>query len=456
MLGAMAASVLIAGAGMAGLAAAHALEHRGLRVTVIEARDRVGGRVWTSRHLAGGQHAEAGADLIEPDHQAVKTLASQLKLKLVPILARGLGYYGPDRGGRLRRQQISSGFEHLMPALHALVKDYQLGEQRWDSAFALRLAKQSVAHWTRDVARLPGAPPREYLLERLRAFRGLFLADPEDLSLLALVDFFAADPFNEEGDMLRVVGGNDRLATKLAASLRNKPLLGHALRQVGHTNRRVRATVEGPEGLHVIDADYLVVTLPPPALRRVAFAPALPPPQARAYRTVSMGPATRLILQFERRFWRHKGHPDLYGTALDYGAVWDGNEEQRESPGVLSCLAGGQASAGLQRMVRVEGPEAVVRQLRWLGKPSRLLTSRMISWESDPWAGGGYAVFDPAFDPTLREWLARPYGRIRFAGEHTSQRWQGYINGAVVSGQRAATEIEWANFAGQNLSHVGM
>jgi monoamine oxidase len=438
----MATSVLVAGAGMAGLAAARALEDRGVRVTVVEARNRVGGRVWTYRHLAHGQHAEAGADLIESDHDAVRSLASRLRLRLVPILARGLGYYGTDTGGRLRRQSMESGFRHLAPAIHALVADYQLGEQRWDSAFAARLARTSVADWARDVAAGPGAPSPGYLLERLRAFRGLFLADPEDLSLLALVDFFAADPFSGESGMARVRGGNDRLATALSATLRTAPLLGHALRKVVHDDRRVRVTVEGPAGIDVISADYLIVAVPPPSVARVQFSPALPAAQARAYRTLRMGPATRLVLQFDHRFWRHRGQPDLFGTAQDYGAVWDGNEEQQQSPGVLSCLAGGGASAALQRAVKRAGPEGIAQQLRWLGRPSQLIDSRMTSWETDPWAGGGYAVFGPDFDPTLRDWLARPAGRIRFAGEHTSNRWQGYINGAILSGQRAATEID--------------
>ena len=76
----------------------------------------------------------------------------------------------------------------------------------------------------------------------------------------------------------------------------------------------------------------------------------------------------------------------------------------------------------------------------------RLLASRMISWEDDPWSRGGYAVFDPSFDPRLRAWLARPAGRLVFAGEHTSLTSQGYMNGAIESGRRAAAEIRalWA------------
>lgn len=84
---------------------------------------------------------------------------------------------------------------------------------------------------------------------------------------------------------------------------------------------------------------------------------------------------------------------------------------------------------------------ALVEQLRWLGSPSPLLAHRIVVWEDDPWALGGYAFFDPPFAPHLRDWLGRAAGRLAFAGEHTSTHWQGYMNGAIESGKRAAAEV---------------
>src|SRR6187401_1487964 len=103
---------------MAGLTAARALEARGASVTVIEARDRVGGRVWTIRDgFRGRQHAEAGADLIESHQQALVALATDLGVETVPIIRRGYGYYGLDRGGRLSEQTLDEHFEKLMGGL---------------------------------------------------------------------------------------------------------------------------------------------------------------------------------------------------------------------------------------------------------------------------------------------------------------------------------------------------
>ena len=111
-------------------------------------------------------------------------------------------------------------------------------------------------------------------------------------------------------------------------------------------------------------------------------------------------------------------------------------------PTVASPIAGHCSGVDIASVLLAgDGAAGVVKRLRWLGRPAPLLTSRTIVWEQDPWARGGYAYFHPGFDPLWRDWLARPHGRIVFAGEHTSLRWQGYMNGAVESGQRAAAEI---------------
>jgi monoamine oxidase len=438
----MSVHVLIAGAGLAGLSAARELEDRGMRATIIEARDRVGGRVVTIRDgFSGRQHAEGGADLIESDQEHVCNMAKRLRLSLVPILKHGFGYYGPDRAGRVRRQSAFEGFHPINEALASLVRDYKLGEQRWDGPIAAKLSRQSVAGWVRSICKARRRGEVEQLVARFRGFRGLFLADPEQLSLLALVDFFADDPFGGDSSMLRVVGGNDQLATALAATLDSPIHLRTVLRRVRAGRAGIIATVDSPSGRTEVRADAVICALPPAPLRRVVFEPGLPVPQRHAIRRLPMGPATRMILQFESRFWRRHRQPSLFASDQPTGAVWDGNEEQRGHSGILSLLAGGSASGELQKLIARGGPAAVVRRLAWLGRPSSLVASHTISWEDDPWAGGGYAAFHTDFDPGLREWLARPFGRVLFAGEQTSARWQGYVNGAIESGQRAAAEI---------------
>jgi len=428
--------VVVAGAGLAGLSAADALETSGADVTVVEARDRVGGRVWTWRTgFQDRQHTEAGGDLIESEHEATLALAKSLGLKTTPIVRRGFGYYGPNARGKLAIQKLESYVQEIERPFHGAIHDYTLSEQRWDGAVAAALGAESVAE------RLIRAGAPAWVRSRVRGLRGLFLADPEELSTLALVDFLAEFGAPGAGRMLRVADGNDRLATGLARRLKRRPELRTVLHGVEQNERGIIASVEGPGGLADLRADYLVCALPASTARDLRFQPSLPEPQQDAIARLRYGAATRLVLQFGRRFWNQPGRPNAFGTDQGYGAVWDGNEQQRGPRGILSFLAGGTASRELQSLLRTQGPDGVAAQLQWLGRPGAVLASRSIAWEDDPWARGGYAYFDPRFDPALRDWLARPAGRIVFAGEHTSIKWQGYINGAILSGQRAAAEI---------------
>ncbi len=430
--------VIVAGAGLAGLTAAYELQRRGARVTVVEARDRVGGRVRTMREgFCGGQHAEVGGDLIDPDQEAIRQLAKEMGLTLSPILRGGFSFVGQGRRGPVIERVSRSGsvWTELAQAAEPWVRAYRLSERRWDGPIARRLADCSVAEWLDDI----GADRR--LRARLNGLRGFFLADPDQLSLLALVDQLASE--SPAADRFyRITGGNDRLATALAGTLQEAIQFKTIVRAVAQRRDQVRVTVRGQGGQCHMTADALVLALPATMTRRIAFTPPLPALQQQAFRHLGYGPATKTLLQFDRRFWRQPGRTLAYGTDLPIGAIWDGNEEQRGRGGILTLLAGGSASHDTKQLFAQGGDEAVAARLKWLGAAKAILRgSSHVSWEDDPFVGGGYAVFQPGYDPAQRAWLAKPHGRMVFAGEHTSLRWQGYMNGAVESGLRAAEEI---------------
>jgi monoamine oxidase len=430
--------VLVAGAGLAGLAAARDLSALGAEVTVVDGRDRVGGRVWTLREgFAEGQHAEAGGDMIDEGHVETRELCRALGLPLTRILRGGWGYVQAGAGGKARivTRNVARGWARLAASLTGPIHQYRLADQRWDSPIAEGLARQSVAHWLDEV----GADSE--LRATATGLRGFFLADPDELSLIALVDQFAAQD-EWPGNVYRIKGGNDRLPVALAAPLGSRLRLGTELVAVSHRGQVVRASVKHARTIAQISCDYLVLALPATTLRRVPITPALPVQQHEAISRLRYGRATKTLLQFARPFWRTPGRARAFGSALPYGAVWDGNEQQRGRAGILSLMAGGSASDASQAMLARGGARTFVDALDWLGSGGTdVVAARQVVWEQDPFVRGGYAYFDPGFEPSLRPWLAIPCGRLFFAGEHTSIRWQGYMNGAIESGRRAAAEV---------------
>lgn len=423
-------SVLISGAGLAGLTAARELTQKGAVVTVIDARDRVGGRVFTLREpFLRGEHAEAGADLIDESQTEICRLIADVGLRTARILPGGFTSVRHDRriGGKRAWKDLG---KRLQPEVRA----FCVSEQRWDGGVAEALARESVAEWL-DRIRAP-KPLKDVAV----GLRGFFLADPAELSLLALADQFAEDGAPGSERMFRIVGGNDRLPVHLAKALGSKVRLQTILRRVTQTRDGVTAALESNGRVEEGRFDYLVCAMPATTARDLVFEPALPDLQRQAMSSVKYGAATKTALQFDRAPWRKRGRPRAFGSPLPIGAVWDGNEEQRG--GILTLLAGGGASAATREMLAAEGPSRIVRELSWLNlKNTEMIAWASLSWEHERWSRGGYAFFDPQFPPSLRYSLARPFGRVFFAGEHTSLRWQGYMNGAVETGIRAAEEV---------------
>ena len=189
----------------------------------------------------------------------------------------------------------------------------------------------------------------------------------------------------------------------------------------------------------MIKGDYLVLATPPAIAKTLEFAPAVPATVRRAWQAMQSGPAIKAHVRFDTRWWRKTGWPRAFGSNLDTGAIW---ETAGTGPASLTMLAGGRASASSRALLEEGGPQRVVRRLSWLGEPEEARDFRSISWELDPYALGGYTFFPPDFRPEWRSELSRSFGRIAFAGDHTSRYWHGYTNGAVESGHRAARDIE--------------
>jgi monoamine oxidase len=429
------ARVIVAGAGLAGLTAARVLARDGADVRVLEARARVGGRVWTLRDAVDGVHVEAGGEFIDTEHAAIRELAGEVGLRLRPVLRRGFGSVLRIGDRLVRHRTQARPWAQLRRVLRPEVDAFTAAGRDPSSAVAAAIAGASLAERLRE-RHAPLA-----VMALAEALRGFYVADPEALSALVVVAQVAEAGTPGRESMARIDGGNDRLPAALIAALPAGAVsLSTQVRAVVSDADGVRVTADGPRGRIVLSADYVVLAVPAPILRTVAVDPPLPAATQRTLAGVSNGPATKAFVRYTRPWWRRAGWPRAFGTNLPCGAVWESAEEQRRAP-VLTCLGGGAASESLQRVIPSVRRRAAA--LAWLGPasdPGRLLAEPVV-WERDPFALGGYAVIGPQVDPRALPALRHSHGRIVFAGEHTSARWQGFMNGAVESGSDAAREI---------------
>ena len=427
-------SVLVAGAGLAGLAAAHELARAGAAVTIIDARDYAGGRVKTLRAFDYGAHAEAGGEFIEPDHEETVGLCNFFGLRLVRILREGFTHRhrGADRRFHLSRTEP---WQRLSDALQPLIAKYKAADGDPRAAAIREMASMPLRDWLRRI----DAPADLHAI--VNAMRGFFLAEAEEISVLPYVEQLAQGGSPAQSELHRIEGGNDRLVDALVRGTAARLLLRHWIRAITQATDRVVVAVRDAAGLtQQLEADFLVVALPASTLRDIEIRPALPDNQQRAIRQLAYGRATKVLVQSSRSLFGAR-RARAFATDTRLGAFWDASEDQ-ERPGSIAAFLGGGSAARDLRDAAANNAHSLMADLCWLRMDDAPIAGvHAFDWTADPLARGGYAYFDPAFDPAWRPLLCRRAGRIVFAGEHTSERWQGFINGAIESGQRAAREL---------------
>jgi monoamine oxidase len=384
----------VVGAGLAGLVAADELQRAGAEVVVLEARDRVGGRVW-SRRLDNGAVVEMGAEFILAGNSELRALAERF----------GLGLW--DKGMRYGQREPRGGTAVTPEELAAAV-------EAAGRAFAGGAPDVTARRFLEQLDAAPGA--REALLARVEisSANSADLVAARDLGGIAHVD---DDPAPS------IAGGNQSLPLALTERLDVR------------LNAPVKRIAWGEDGVRIdeIEADACVVAVPASVLHQIDFEPALPGELTDAFGRVLYGEAAKLFVPLRRA-----AAPSAVMSVPERYWTWTATGANDEPQPVVSAFAGSPAAlAGLEVSA---GPE------RWLASLERLRPeleldsagALLSTWSDDPWVGAAYSTSPPA---SLADVSERPVGRLAFAGEHLGGGFAALMEGAIRSGRAAARAL---------------
>jgi monoamine oxidase len=440
------ADVVIVGAGLAGLTAARTLVAAGVDVLVLEARDRVGGRVFT-RPAADGTPLDLGAQWIGPTQQRLAALAAELGLTTFKTYDTGVNvqYHNGERftySGAIPTHDAATTAD----AVEALLTLNEMAlrvplEAPWTAPDAPEWDAQTFAIWIQ--AHVPSEGARALVTLAIQA---VFSVEPRDVSLLHVL-FYT----HSAGGLLDLIGvtggaqesrfhlGAQEIAKRMAAALGERVILRTPVHTVAQEPAGVRVTSDTV----TVAAERAILALPPTLAGRLRYRPALPALRDQLTQRVPMGTVIKAQCVYDAPFWRAEG---LSGqVSSDSGAcrVTFDNSPESGTPGVLLTFiegdegrywgaqsAASRRAAVLECLARYFGPRA--------GSPREYVE---LSWAEEEYTRGCYAGFLPpgvwtAYGAALRA----PIGRLHWAGTETATVWNGYMDGAVQSGQRAAAE----------------
>jgi monoamine oxidase len=420
-------SVLVLGAGMAGLAAARALSARGFAVTVLEARDRIGGRIWTDRRWADAPLDLGAAWIHGTTRNEVAALARELKVGMrqtdyssPPVIYDASGKRLPDAD----RAAGAASFDRLL-AHAARFAASSKRDGRLDEALGRALMRLELPDLSRRVIEhmIHTQIEQEYAVEAS-----------------ALSHRYWDEAVNFDGPHVLVDGGFDRIAHGLAQGLAIE--LRQVVERIEHDARGVRVTTNRG----VFAADRAVVTLPLGVLQSgaVTFAPELPGRKAAAIARLRMGILDKLFLRFPTQFWPDDSDWIEYMGSEPCAVAELFNLAKYVGQPIIVALHVGERARDLERLPDPEVVTRVMTVLRTMfdgpiPEPEACVATR---WVRDPFALGSYVYLPPGVSGADLDALAEPVGeRLFFAGEATDRQLYGTVQAAFLSGKRAAKEI---------------
>lgn len=429
--------IIVIGGGFSGLAAAFELSSVGYDVTVLEARDRVGGRVHTLYDFVDGKTVEAGAELIGSNHPTWQAYAKRFKLEMLERTDYPDSAKPFFLGGKLISPKEAETLWHevdeqlnLYNALAEKVDPFQ----PWRSPNALALDNKTVDAWIEDLKcsemckraiRLSEAsdannPGWESLLGRLCTIKG-----------------GGVEKYWTDTEVYRCKGGNQQLAEKLADAVgRQRVRLEAPVVAVDVFDNKVKVELASGE---ILEADDVIVSVPPGTWKRITFTPPFPPQLSP-----QMANQVKFLSEVRSRFWEED---KLSPNSLSDGPVaetWDATDKQpAEGHACLTVFAGGNAAdigrgwTHDQRMAHY----ALELERIYPRYSANFIKGIFVDWPSDPWSQAGYSAPAPGQIITLGPILYGGLGRLHFAGEHTSFAFGGYMEGGLHSGATLAKRI---------------
>jgi len=450
------ARIVVVGAGLAGLTAAYRLKQAGYSAEIHEASDRVGGRCWTIRDVfADSQIAEHGGELIDQGHTAIRQLAQGLGLGLDNLLqAEQNGsepaYYFDESRYPLRDATLD--LHDVWPKLHSDVSaaSYPTLHDSYTQR-GFELDHLSIVGWINESvpgginSRLGQLLDIAYNIEY-----GAESSEQSSLNLLYLLGYQGPGNlriFGKSNEKYHVTGGNDQIPARLASALAGQITLGSELVAIRlNSDGRYTLTFAEGESTRRVVADRVVLALPFSILRdsvnlsRAGFSSL----KRIAIAEQGMGTNSKLHVQFRRRHWEGLNLNGETYADTGYQNTWEVTRAQPGRSGILVDYTGGLIGASFGSGTPEERAEEFLTQIEpvlpgisdeWNGRAT------VDFWKGYPWTLGSYSYWKVGQYTRFSGIERVPEGNAFFCGEHTSIDFQGYLNGAVETGQRAAGEV---------------